>query len=136
MWYNKFIMTLSSAKNYSSCKEWKDAYWKKILKSEKLLNRLITANEKRDLIIRAAVTEKLLAGESYLNISKELWVSSQTISGIKKALNKEYKSYQERNKIGGKKVYSPGPKRKPKFKHAGDIGFYRRTKYGKVWIPF
>jgi len=130
-------MVLPSAKNYSSRKEWEDACWKKILKSEKLLNRLITANEKHDLIIRAAVTEKLLAGESYLNISKELWVSSQTISGIKQTLNKEYKSYQERNKIAGKKkIYSPGPKRKPKFEHAGEMGFYRRTKYGKVWIPF
>jgi len=128
-------MTLPTIKNYSSRKEWEAACWRKVLKSEELLNLLITPNEKRDLAIRAGVMEGLLVGKSYSQIGEELWASSQTISGIKKALSeKGYKSYQERSKTERKKrKYSPLPylNRKP----PRPEGKPRRTKYGTIYFP-
>jgi len=124
-------------KNYSSRKEWENACWQKISESKDLLNSLATNYERHNLVMRAVAIEEIFSGKTYREISKDLFISQQTISGIKKALKeKSYRSYQERSKTERKKkVYSSKLEKKPKSGRAGEIGFYRRTKYGKVWIP-
>ncbi|OGY99518.1 MAG: hypothetical protein A2945_01520 [Candidatus Liptonbacteria bacterium RIFCSPLOWO2_01_FULL_52_25] len=90
--------------DYTSRKEWEDACWKKIVESEELLQLLITSHERHDIVMRAAAIDGLASGKSYRKIAEELWLSSQTISGIKKAMDeKAYRSYLERSKKGRKK---------------------------------
>ena len=118
--------------DYSSRKEWEAACWKKIVESEELLRLLVTSHERHDIVMRAAAIDGLTSGKSYRKIAEELWLSSQTISGIKKALDeKAYKSYLERSKKGRKKrrySFIETPRRKPK-------GRPIRTKYGVLYIP-
>lgn len=94
---------------YSSRKEWEEASWKIIMRSSDVLDALATPNERRDLVMRAAVIEGIRSGKSYREIGDELWCSSQTISSIKKVLHGEkYRSYRERGKTERKKkTYSP-----------------------------
>ena len=105
---------------YSSREEWLDNYWQKLIQSKDILKIIITPHERRDLVIRAAAIDLIQSGKSYRQISKELWLSPQTISCLKKALAENgYKSYQERSKTerkkknysqkkkGGKKSYTP-----------------------------
>lgn len=128
---------LPSLKNYSSRKEWEAACWRHILKSERLIDLFTTSKGRHDLIVRVAAANGLMSGKNYREISKEFFISLQTIRSAKKALEGNgYRSYFERSKTERKKkTYSPGPKQKPKSEHAGEIGFYRHTKYGKIWIP-
>ncbi len=118
---------------FPSRKEWEDACWQAISKSAKLLYALTTAYERRNVVLRAAVTDRINAGESYRQIGKELWLSSQTISSIKKAVHaRGYRSYRERGKSERKpKVYSRDlvqKKRRPP-------GRPVRTKYGTLYLP-
>jgi len=66
--------------------------------------------------MRAAAIDLIQSGKSYRQISEKLWLSSQTISCLKKALAENgYKSYQERSKTERKKKnYSPKNKNKKK----------------------
>lgn len=121
--------------NFPSRKEWENACWRKILESKDLLQLLISAHERRRLVLRAAALEGLASGKSYRQVSKELWLSLQTISGVKKVVSeKEYRSYLERSKKERKKkkysgigLLPPKPK-KPK-------GRPQRTKYGTIYMP-
>jgi len=130
-------LILPKINNYSFRKEWETDCWKKILGSKDLMGLIITADERHDLVLRAAAIGEIYSGKTYREISKNLFISQQTISGIKKALKeKNYRSYRDRSRTERKKkIYSSGPKQKIKSGHIGEIGFYRRTKYGKVWIP-
>ncbi len=119
--------------NYHSRAEWETVCWQKMLASKGLLELLITSNERHNLVMRAAATGALLSGKSYKEIEKELWLSSQTISSIKKALtDNNYRSYLERGKKERKKrVYSHIAKSwrtRPR-------GTPRRTKYGTLYVP-
>src|SRR3989344_7123234 len=97
-------MKVPSLEDYSSRKEWEAACWKKIIESEELLQLLITSHERHDIVMRAAAIDSIASGKSYRKIAEELWLSSQTISGIKKAMDeKAYKSYLERSKGERKK---------------------------------
>ncbi len=119
---------------YSSRKEWEDACWRKIVASRELLQQLITSHERHDLVLRAVAMEGLASGKSYREIGKETWLSSQTISGIKKVFGgKEYRSYIERSKKERKtKKYNtslfPTLSEKPR-------GRLQRTKYGTIRMP-
>ena len=119
--------------NYSSRKEWETAGWKKVAGSDELLDLLVSTHERHAIVMRAAALEGLAAGKSYQKIGDELWLSSQTISSIKKAADeKTYRSYSERSKQTRKKrrlssIPSP-PKRRPK-------GTLRHTKYGILYMP-
>jgi hypothetical protein len=78
----------------------------------------------------------LISGKSYRKIGKELWLSPQTISAIKKAINeKTYRSYLERShKERKKKKYSPSPvSEKSKSR---PYGRPRRIKYGTIYMPY
>ena len=126
--------TLPPMKNFASRKEWEDACWRKIVESKELLQLLATSHERRDVIMRAAALEGLASGKSYREIGEELWLSPQTISGIKKAASeKNYRSYLERSKTERKKKqYSPNPassKSRPR-------GRPKRTKYGTIYLPY
>ncbi len=120
--------------NYSSRREWENACWRKISESGDLLQILTTSHERHDLVMRAATIDSIKSGKSYRETSKELQISLQTISGVKKAINeKGYRSYLERSKTERKKKsYSSNSSRKKKepYRH------YRRTKYGKVYTPY
>jgi len=121
-----------SINNFNSREEWRSACWKKILKSESLLTLLTTPHERNDLVMRAAVMGGIISGKSYRKISEELWVSSQTISIIKKAVNeKAYRSYLGRNERK-KRKYSVDTKpiRKNQYTRR------RRTKYGTIHMPY
>jgi len=126
---------IPSISNYGSREEWERACWRKILKSKELLSLFITSHERRDLITRAATMDAIISGKSYREIGKELWVSPQTISIIKKAINeKAYRSYLERSrKERKKKEYSidnrPVRRKWPE-------GRPRRTKYGTIYMPY
>lgn len=127
---------LPPIKNYSSRREWQDACWQKILGSKELLQLLLSAHERRRLVLRAAALEDLASGKSYRQISKELWLSLQTISGIKKAVSeKEYRSYLERSKKERKKRKYTGDgllSSKPKKSRGRPV----RTKYGTIYMPY
>ena len=120
--------------SFSSHKEWETAYWRKISESKELLQLLITTYERRNIVRRAAALEGLAAGKSYRQISRELWLSPQTVSAIKKAVSeKNYRSYLERSKKERKKrKYSSdqvAARSKPK-------GRPHRTKYGTIYLPY
>ncbi|MBI4034112.1 MAG: helix-turn-helix domain-containing protein [Candidatus Brennerbacteria bacterium] len=105
------------------------------MKSEKILDSLVTPYERRNIVMRAAVMNLVNSGAGPRQISRELQISRQTISSIKKAVVKEisYKSYWERSKTERKKkVYSsdPSPFKKEPYRR------YRRTKYGKVYLHY
>lgn len=127
----KELVKMPSIDNYSSRKEWEAACWEKIIESKEILQLFITAHERHDIVMRVVAIEGLSAGKSYRKIGEELWLSSQTVSGIKKAVSgKIYKSYLERSKKGRKKrVYSftkTGRRRRE--------GIPRRTKYGTLYM--
>jgi uncharacterized protein YerC len=133
----KFIKKVSdgilSIDQYPSRKKWEDACWKNIVKSEALLCLLVTPNEKRDFVMRAAILQGLVYGKSYRQIGKELWVSPQTVSGIKKAIEeKGYKSHLER-----KKKKQEEEKNNPVFFRHDKIRKRRvRTKFGTISVSF
>lgn len=117
---------------YPSRKEWEHACWSKLLKSKNLIASLVTHNERRNLVMRAAVIDRIHSGNTYRQIGKELWLSPQTVSSIKKAAKEHgYRSYRERGKTERKKrVYSPLTIPIKRL-HGRSV----RTKYGTVYLP-
>ena len=100
----KKLLIIPSVDDYSSRQEWEEASWQKILKSKELLQLLITSHERHNLVMRAAALKGLMSGKTYRQVSKELFLSLQTISGVKKAMvENNYRSYLERSKKERKK---------------------------------
>ncbi|MEK7138335.1 MAG: hypothetical protein AAB787_02385 [Patescibacteria group bacterium] len=123
---------LPTLSQFSSRKEWEEACWKVITRSESLLNVVTTASERHNIILRALGIEYINSGKKYRQIAEELYLSPQTISSIKKALAGQiYRTYRERGKVERRrKVYSSSPTQK---KHK-PLGRLVRTKYGIVRI--
>ena len=98
-----------------------------------MLGTLTTSRERRNLVLRAAAMDRLITGKSYRQIGKELWLSPQTISGIKKAMRENgYRSYLERSKKERKKrSYGLTPKSFATRPRGRTI----RTKYGTMRVP-
>ena len=119
--------------NYSSRAEWEAACWRNLRESKELLEVLVTAHERRIFVLRAAALDRLISGKSYRQIGKELWLSPQTISGIKKAICENgYRSYLERSKKERKKrSYGLTPKSFATRPRGRTI----RTKYGTMRVP-
>jgi len=126
----RVLFALPPVNCYTSRKEWERACWQKILKF-KTLESLVTSYERRNLVMRAAVMERINTGKKYRQIAEELWLSPQTISSMKKALSESrYRSYRERGKKERtRRVYTPlaAPRRRPS-------GRPVRTKYGIVYL--
>ena len=130
------IITLPLIKNYSSRKEWEDACWQRIIKLEKLLKVFVTQNERHNIVMRVAALNDLMSGKSYKSIGYELWLSPQTISGIKKSLKENnYRSYLERSKKERKKKqYNLRPSaHKSQSRPSGKA---HKTKYGTVYSEY
>ena len=118
---------------YSSRREWENACWQKLLKSKSFLKSLVTSYERHNLVMRAAVKEGIRSGKRFKELSREIGLSPQTVSSIKKALSEGgYRSYRERGKTERKKktysILQTVSKRRP-------YGRAVRTKYGTVYIP-
>jgi len=129
----KTLFDLPSVDSYPSRKIWEDACWQKILRSERFLEPIITSSERHNLVMRAVAMNRINSGKQYREIAEELWLSPQTISGLRKAIKEEgYKSYRERGKTERKKkVYTSDTisnKIKPNERRV-------RTKYGRVYLP-
>ncbi|MEK7212595.1 MAG: Trp family transcriptional regulator [Patescibacteria group bacterium] len=119
--------------SYPSRKEWEAACWRRISRSQDLLELIITPHERHDLVMRTAALQRILSGKSYRQIGEELWLSSQTISVIKKALNENnYRSYHERGKKERKKRQYSSISRLS----ARPRGRRVRTKYGTIYLPY
>jgi hypothetical protein len=82
--------------------------------------------------VRAAGISRILAGKKSCEIARELWLSPQTISTLRKALREEvYRSYRERGKTERKAiVYHDALKERTR-----NSGRKVRTKYGSVYLP-
>ncbi len=130
----KQLMNLPSIDKCSSRKEWEDACWQKILESDDLLPLLITSCEQHDLIMRAAVLKELMSGKGPRQISRELFISLQTIGVIKKSMNENnYSSYSERSKKERKKKVYSIDHRVKKLKYPGRP---KRTKFGTIYVNY
>jgi len=128
-------------KHHTSRAAWNDAAWetllaycvtlKEITTLKSFLELISTPYEQRAMIRRAAVLSRLAHGHSYREIRKELFLTPQTISSLKRALDtQQYRSYRERGKTERKKkIYSPVSQTKQTRtrKH--------RTKFGTITIP-
>jgi len=116
--------------NFSSRREWENAAWRKVVESRKLMQLLLTPYERHDLVMRAAVLEALASGKLHRQISREFFVSLQTINAVKKAMGENgYRSYLDRSKTERKKrdmsTIPSAPRRS---------GAPHRTKYGTVYL--
>lgn len=134
----KSAWIVPTVSEYPSRATWETASWERVLSSKRLLLLLVTDHERRAIVLRAAALERLIAGMSYRQIGKELWLSPQTISGVRKALaEKHYRSYlgrsiteRKKRKYGSSTAVArvralPRPEGRP-----------RRTKYGTVYVRY
>ncbi len=133
----RVLLALPPLSRYASRKEWEHACWQKILNSEKLKDILgiaVTSYERHNLVMRVATIERINSGKRFNEISKELWLSPQTISSIKKSISgTNYKSYRETGKTTRKKKIYSRDTFSTKRRHRGRPV---RTKYGTVYLPY
>jgi len=126
-------LILPSLNEYASRKEWESECWKLVTKNEPSLRLFVTPYERRNIIVRIAVFQRVCSGISYKEIGKELWASPQTISGIVKLIDEEeYQSYFKRNKNKPKK------KNNTSFFVSRERSRKRRvrTKFGTTYVSF
>ncbi len=126
--------------DFTSRSLWEEKVWHTIMsylttvrkpeEMKSLLEVLISSYERSLFVRRMAAIHRISQKHSYRTIGKELWLTNQTISAIKKALEgKHYRSYNERGKVERKKeVYSPAPKSSEH--HNNPPIRTQRTKYG------
>jgi Trp operon repressor len=130
----QLLMKLPSIDKYFSRKEWESACWQKLLKSDELLRLLVTSHEQHNLVMRAATLKEIMSGKGPRQISRELFVSLQTVGVIKKSMNEtNYKSYSERSKKERKKKAYSVSRRQIKSKWRGRP---RRTKFGTIYVKY
>lgn len=131
---HKLVKEIPSLQDYSSRKDWEKACWENISKSKDFLRLFMSTDGKHELVMRAGALKGIFLGKSYRDISKEFFVSLQTIRGVKKAMEEnEYKSYSEIRKENRKKDRDVPYVFTKKEKHYGRM---IRTKYGKKYISF
>ena len=105
-----------------------------ITDSKKIAELPMTLDERNKIVLRIAILERLQENKSYRDIEKELWISPQTISEIKRnAHGNNYRSYYERSKT----------ERKRKLYHHETIpkksmsdGRRVKTKYGTIHVRY
>lgn len=122
--------------NFLSRKDWEEACWRKLLKLSDTLDLITPATDRHSLIMRAVALDWLRAGMKFERIIKELQISRQTLSAVKKVLHENgYRSYRQRGKTERKKrVYTSNT-----LSHAKRVSVRRgkrvRTKYGNIHLP-
>ena len=109
------MKSILAINKFNSRKEWEKYIWsiliKEIIKAnsikeiEKVLDLLLTAHEKKQMIKRASAISLLKQGKSYSEIGEVLWLSPTTISAIRKSLRTKegYVTRYMRNKKPEKK---------------------------------
>ncbi len=132
----KTLPVLLPISHYSSRKEWEHSCWQKILNSENLkdiLGLASTSYECHNLVMRVAAIDRINSGKRFREIGKELWLSPQTISSIKKSISRSnYRSYRETGKTERKKKIYSHDTFSTKRKYRGRPV---RTKYGTIYLP-
>ncbi|OGZ01916.1 MAG: hypothetical protein A2946_02670 [Candidatus Liptonbacteria bacterium RIFCSPLOWO2_01_FULL_53_13] len=132
---------LPKVEDFETRKQWEESAWREFVawctKSEPklvriLLDSIVSPSERHRIVKRAVAVERIHDGVSYRAIGRELWITNQTISSIKKSLaSHSYESNWKRAEsqrqarelaLIKKRHERPEPKR------------YRRTKYGKLRI--
>ena len=127
------IIILPRLGKYASRKEWEVACWKRLLRSPGRFYQIMTSYERHDIVMRAAVAHLLSLDLSYRDIGRELWLSPQTISVVKKGLlERGYRSYAVREKVERKKRVYSVDHRRPHRKIP--MGQSHRTKYGTIHL--
>jgi len=136
------LLKIPPISNFPSRSLWEEAVWRSIIlhivtlqKPEEMqtfFEPILSSYERSNIIQRIAAIDRITEGHSYRTIGKELWLTNQTISSIKKAWGeKHYRSYHERGKTERKKkVYSP-PSKSSK-SHKDPFRKTRRTKFGTI----
>ena len=132
---------LPGIKSFATRKEWEIAAWRAFVdwcarRDPKTLRRwlgsLTTPHERRLIARRAAAVARIKSGTSYRAIGRELWLTRQTVSAIKKALTtEEYASNWERARTQKR---ARDLARLKKYTERLPPKRYRRTKYGKVRV--
>lgn len=84
--------------NLKSRKEWEGAIWPGFLedikradskkKIARLLDNILSSNEKKLISKRLAALTLIRAGASYKEIGRILWISPSTVSALKKSIHK------------------------------------------------
>ena len=109
------MKSILAINKFDSRREWEKYIWsiliKEIIKAnsikeiEKVLDLLLTAHEKKQMIKRASAISLLKQGKSYSEIGEVLWLSPTTISAIRKSLRTKegYVTRYMRNKKPEKK---------------------------------
>jgi uncharacterized protein YerC len=129
-------LSLPLVSSFSSRDAWERAAWDAIVASiaqqrdpetlSRFLCIVLGANERKNMIRRAAVLTYIKNGNSYREIGNELWAAPQMISALVKALREpSYRSYHERSRTERvKRTYTSSlSSYKPRMKRV-------RTKYG------
>jgi uncharacterized protein YerC len=100
---------------FKSRKEWENYVWKELLTNlatehsprgiQKFTQTLLTTTEKNKIIYRAAAISLLQQGKNYREIGNILWLSSSTISAIRKSVqsSEHYISARTRKKMKEKR---------------------------------
>ncbi len=111
----KSDLPIPSINKFKSRKEWENYIWAVLIRAvaktdsmkeiEKMLDMLLTAHEKKQMIKRASAISLLKQGKSYSEIGEVLWLSPTTISAIRKSLRTKegYVTRYTRNKKPEKK---------------------------------
>lgn len=125
--------------------EWEQKAWQLFIKEiasrseqeiSKILNNILTLHERRTALLRLAVINRIEHGASYKEIGRELGVSPQVVSALRRALaEKALVSYWQRSKTERKRRSSssllPTKVSNPHYSRRK-----RRTKYGTFYSNF
>jgi hypothetical protein len=137
--------SLPSHKNFATRKEWEAALWRAVIAqclkdgagSQGVFSLITSPGERRIIARRAAAIGLLSSGSTYREVGRELWLSPQTISSLTRGLKtRQYESSWQKtkqkrtSKNGSHANQNQNKNKKAKFQR------YRRTKYGKVPMPF
>ena len=89
------LKPLPKVKSFATRKEWEAAAWREFVRQcaaldahelQKVLQLVTSPHERRVMTLRAAVIPHLQSDAKYRDIGRELWVSPQMISAIKKGM--------------------------------------------------
>ena len=101
------INNLPLVTDFPSRRHWEAAVWEILLERlttvtsapelKKILDFLLSPHERHNMVFRALTASRVKSGIGFREIGRELWLSSDTISAIKKSfLESEYKSSRSR----------------------------------------
>ena len=138
VYYNYMIKKVPKVEAYETRKDWEIATLQEVAKQLSQLNpsqihallTLALSDSERSLFIRRiAGIDRLQSNKSYKEIGRELWLSPQTVSSLKKALaGKQYVSNWPR----AKEQQRARERTKWRTEERPMPARYKNTKYGKL----